>query len=192
MKTLYTSAALLLFSLALSAANAPVQQGVTSKQIAWSYFRNDATVCIWEVSTSNTYSPLVADTVGALGQDTGVAGQRWFTVGAGTALDATAVYYWRQTCDAEVYTGQFTTLAAITPVASTTSISTGGAPRANKMRLEYGPTPSLGSAIEGACTPRCSITGIPVTKDSLLFAQHSYLNETDVVNQGRVYLVVVR
>lgn len=178
---------LLCAALPLFAARAPIQQALTSTGVAFKYSRPDAVTCTWEASTSATFTPL-ADS----GPDSGVQGTRWFVLGASTPLAASTHYYWRQTCDAEVYTGQFTTLVTVTPVVTTTSFSSGGHPYANKARLEYGLTPALGSSIDADCTPLCQVTGIPITKDSFLFVKLSYLNETDVVATGEIRLVVSR
>lgn len=165
----------------LHGANAPTLMVATSTQAAFQYNRPGGAVCIWEVSTDPSYSPLVAELqVPGAQIDSGTAGRRFFVLGPGAALAPGALHYWRQTCGVEVYVGQFTTLSEPISSDNVLAVFTGGYPFANKLKVYWGATPALGSSTIVDCAPRCSAT-ITYPSDSVAFMKYEYLNEADVV-----------
>ncbi len=169
----------------LFAANAPIQQGVTSTKVAFRYTRPDTAACAWEISTDASYAPAVAG-----GDDDGALGTRWFI---GSGLTADTAYHWRITCGAEIYTGQFrTALPPATNVTAGPFVHSSCHPHANKKVLEYGTTPALGSSVEVGCAPTCIVTLNP-ERDTFLFIRYTYKNEDDVVaSSPEVSLHVIR
>jgi hypothetical protein len=161
----------------LYAAKGPTQMAVTSAEVAFRYSRPDTTACTWEMSTSSTYSPLVDNLVNNQ-TDSGAVGERWFIV---IALGPSTLYYWRQTCGTEVYTGTFTTRPLETaPSGSSAHISLGGAPSATSATFQYGGTTTLGNSLTVPCTPACT-ADLPVATGALLFYRYAYYNGADAV-----------
>ncbi|MGD0869100.1 MAG: hypothetical protein ABSB88_06085 [Bryobacteraceae bacterium] len=173
----------------LSAANAPVRQALTATEVVFSYSRPDATACTWAVSTSATYSPLVAELVGSQ-SDSATLGARWFLVGHTSALSASTAYYWQQTCGAEVYTGTFTTPAVLTGGSGAIYLSMGEMTVADNATVSYGLTSALGSTVNAPCTPGCAFT-INSTSGAILFYSIAYKNGADTINAGSVHVAVV-
>jgi len=144
--------------------------------------------CSWEISDSPSFSRILDS-----GTDAGGPSRRVAVGGGPGVLSPGTSYYVRVACGSESAQTTAATKTSAPVTSKTVRINTAppAAAQADRIRVEFGNSPSLGQIAEGLCTSRCQVD-LQVETDSVLYFRYSYLRaDGSVVSTSPLAVMVV-